>query len=166
MSKINKLTIAYLFAVISLTFLIIIALVQFGSTLLPSKNTHTLTPSLLAFTSLFTVLPLGIFYLLGVKGIKKNKRFLEALSLGFVYWLYIVLIPGLVVTLLRVGFFEGNLGVVYLFSIIQTFISVYLIFHFKLPKTTIILAFIIPGMASLYFLIYGTYKNNKLKEQK
>jgi len=164
MSKIKKITLAYILAAVILEFLEITALVTFSFSI--TKHNYSFGDFsfvILLILFLLNLIPLSIFYWLGFIGIKNKNIFLQSFSNGIIFWIYIFVIPFFSVQMLRLGFFNEKMEIAYLFALVQFIIGGYLIFRFKLPKALAILAFLLPGLSNLYFLIYGMYKNESNK---
>ena len=87
---------------------------------------------------------------------------MESVSEGFIAWIYITLIPAIIIEVS--GYYlttNASQAMHLLFIIAQIMTGGYLIFRFQLPKKLIILTFLIPGFINLYFLIYGNFNNAK-----
>lgn len=90
------------------------------------------------------------FYIVGIIGLIKNNKLLRSFSEGFVIWLYIsLLVNCIILSLVNNLLFSG---------LVQVFIGGILVYHYRIPKHLFILCFLLPGLANLYFLVYGINK--------
>ncbi|MDR3558867.1 MAG: hypothetical protein P4L62_04230 [Candidatus Pacebacteria bacterium] len=154
MNKFRRILIAYTLA---LLFLVVIEVIGVNAISI-SKGRNDIGTSLywivlFSVVIILNLIFLGLFTFLGFLGFKNNRIFLKSLSEGTLIWLWITFIPAISLGML----FHQDLGVRYLFWLIQLVLGGYLIYHYKLPKGLIILAIILPGISNLYFLVYGMH---------
>jgi|GEM_PF-5749096 len=91
--------------------------------------------------------------------VNKSGKISEIIK-SVILWIFIT--PVLVVVVDSVA--GDSMAVNYLNGLLQFFIGGFLIGFYKLPKNFIFLAFILPGLANLYFLIYGVTNSSKKQE--
>lgn len=80
---------------------------------------------------------------------------LQVVGRSTLIWIFLLPIP----LLIHATQLPNSKMVIYF---VETLIGIYIILFYKIPYSFIILALILPGISNLYFLLYGSLKQNKL----